>query len=116
MTAIILLALAIGAQDPGALTGNAERGKALFNSSFKCGSCHGSTGESGSPRLIPMKRAQADFIRFVQKPNVNQMPAFGDQPAQALADVYAYLKSIPERTPAPVQNIPILNDVLKTIP
>ena len=59
---------------------------------------------------------RADFIRFVQKPTANQMPAFGDQPAQALADVYAYIKSIPERTPPPVQNIPILNDVLKTIP
>jgi mono/diheme cytochrome c family protein len=116
MIGIILLALAIVAQDPGTLTGNAERGKTLFNASFKCGSCHGSTGESGSPRLIPMKRTQADFIRFVQKPTVNQMPAFGDQSAQALADVYAYLKSIPERTPPPVQNISILNDVLKTIP
>ena len=115
MTGIILLALAM-AQDPGTLTGNAERGKALFNATFKCGSCHGSTAESGSPRLIPMKRTQADFIRFVQKPTVNQMPAFGDQPPQALADVYAYLKSIPERTPPPVQNIPILNDILKTIP
>jgi mono/diheme cytochrome c family protein len=103
--------------DPNAnLTGNAERGKALFTSSFKCASCHGSTGESGSPRLVPMRRTQADFIRFVQKPTVNAMPAFGDQPAQALADVYAYIKSIPERTPPPVQNVPILNDVLKTIP
>jgi hypothetical protein len=63
-----------------------------------------------------MRRTQADFIRFVQRPTVNAMPAFGDQPAQALADVYAYIKSIPERTPPPVQNIPILNDVLKTIP
>src|SRR5262250_1726829 len=98
------------------LTGNAERGKTLFNASFKCASCHGTTGESGSPRLVPMRRTQADFIRFVQKPTANAMPAFGDQPAQALADVYAYIKSIPERTPPPVQSIPVLNDVLKTIP
>ena len=103
-------------QDPATLTGNAERGKTFFTVAYKCASCHGSTGESGSPRLVPMKRAQADFIRFVQKPTVNAMPAFGDQPAQSLADVYAYIKSIPEKTPPPVQNIPILNDVLKTIP
>ena len=103
--------------DPNAnLTGNATRGKELYITAFKCASCHGSTGESGSPRLVPMRRAQTDFIRFVQKPTVNAMPAFGDQPAQALADVYAYIKSIPERTPPSVQNIPILNDVLKTIP
>jgi len=101
---------------PASLTGNADRGKTLFNATFKCGACHGSTGESGSPRLVPMKRTQAEFIAFVQKPTVNQMPAFGDRSAQELADVYAYIKSIPERTPPPVQNIPILNDVLKTIP
>jgi mono/diheme cytochrome c family protein len=112
----LVLIVTTQTQDPANLTGNAERGKALFTTSFKCASCHGSTGESGSPRLVPMRRTQADFIRFVQKPTVNAMPAFGDQTPQALADVYAYIKSIPERTPPPVQNIPILNDVLKTIP
>ena len=117
--AILLPATNISGQSkesPANLTGNAERGKTLFISAFKCASCHGSTGESGSPRLVPMRRTQADFIAFVQKPTVNAMPAFGDQPAQALADVYAYIKSIPERTPPPVQSIPILNEVLKTIP
>src|SRR4030095_2198871 len=105
------------AQDAAAnLTENAKRGKTLFTAAFKCASCHGTTGESGSPRLVPMRRTQADFIRFVQKPTANAMPAFGDQPPQALADVYAYIKSIPERTPPPVQSIPALNDVLKTIP
>jgi mono/diheme cytochrome c family protein len=98
------------------IKGSAERGKTLFISAFKCASCHGTTGETGSPRLVPMRRSEADFIRFVQKPTANAMPAFGDQPAQALADVYAYIKSIPERTPPPVQSIPALNDVLKTIP
>ena len=117
--AMILPATIAGgqAQDSAAnLTGNAERGKTLFTAAFKCASCHGTTGESGSPRLVPMRRTQADFIRFVQKPTANAMPAFGDQPPQALADVYAYIKSIPERTPPPVQSIPALNDVLKTIP
>ena len=117
--AMILPATIAGgqAQDSAAnLTGNAERGKTLFTAAFKCASCHGTTGESGSPRLVPMRRTQADFIRFVQKPTANAMPAFGDQPSQALADVYAYIKSIPERTPPPVQSIPALNDVLKTIP
>ena len=117
--AMLLAAATISGQSkesPTSVTGNAERGKTLFISAFKCASCHGTTGESGSPRLVPMRRTQADFITFVQKPTVNAMPAFGDQPAQALADVYAYIKSIPERTPPPVQNIPILNDVLKTIP
>jgi len=119
VVAMILPAMMTGgqAQDSVAnLTGNVERGKTLFTAAFKCASCHGTTGESGSPRLVPMRRTQADFIRFVQKPTANAMPAFGDQPPQALADVYAYIKSIPERTPPPVQSIPALNDVLKTIP
>jgi mono/diheme cytochrome c family protein len=119
IVAMILPATMAGrqAQDSAAnLTGNVERGKTLFTAAFKCASCHGTTGESGSPRLVPMRRTQADFIRFVQKPTANAMPAFGDQPPQALADVYAYIKSIPERTPPSVQSIPVLNDVLKTIP
>jgi mono/diheme cytochrome c family protein len=119
IVAMILPATMTGgqSQDSAAdLTGNVERGKTLFTAAFKCASCHGTTGESGSPRLVPMRRTQADFIRFVQKPTANAMPAFGDQPPQALADVYAYIKSIPERTPPPVQSIPVLNDVLKTIP
>src|SRR5262245_26200514 len=117
LLALTVTMMSVQAQDSTpALTGNAERGKALFTTSFKCASCHGTTGESGSPRLVPMKRNQADFIKFVQKPTVNAMPAFGDQSPQALADVYAYIKSIQEKTPPPLQSIPILNDVLKTIP
>jgi mono/diheme cytochrome c family protein len=105
------------AQTPTAnLNGNADRGKNLFIATFKCASCHGTTAESGSPRLVPMRRTQENFIAFLQKPTANAMPAFGDQPVQALADVYAYLKSIQAATPPPAQNIPLLNDVLKTIP
>jgi hypothetical protein len=63
-----------------------------------------------------MRRTQADFIAYVQKPTANAMPAYGDRPAQALADVYAYLKSIPGTAPPPAEKIPLLNDVLKTIP
>jgi mono/diheme cytochrome c family protein len=107
----------ISAQNPTAnLNGNADRGKNLFIATFKCASCHGTTAESGSPRLVPMRRTQENFIAFLQKPTANAMPAFGDQPVQALADVYAYLKSIQVATPPPAQNIPLLNDVLKTIP
>jgi hypothetical protein len=63
-----------------------------------------------------MARDQANFIAFLQKPTANAMPAYGDQPVQALADLYAYIKSVPAPNPPPVQNIPILNDILKTIP
>jgi mono/diheme cytochrome c family protein len=116
MSLFIVTVTAQSQDSPANLTGNAERGKTLYITAFRCASCHGTTAESGSPRLVPVRRTQADFIAFVQKPTVQAMPAYGDQPAQALADVYAYLKSIPATTPPPVQSIPILYDVLKTIP
>lgn len=104
-------------QTPAAsLTGDAGRGKELFTTTYKCSSCHGTTAESGSPRLVPMRRTQENFIAYVQKPTAQAMPTFGDQPAQALADVYAYLKSIQAATPPPLEKMPLLNDVLKTIP
>jgi mono/diheme cytochrome c family protein len=119
LAAIVLFegfASAQSQQDFATLNGNVERGRSLFITTFKCASCHGTTALSGSPRLVPMRRTQAEFITFVRKPAVNAMPAYGDQPPQALADVYAYIKSITPPSPPPVQNIPILNDILKTIP
>ena len=98
------------------LVGNAERGRTYFISTFKCASCHGTRGLEGSPRLVPMMRDQANFIAYVQKPAVNAMPAYGDQQAQALADVFAYVKSIPAPSPPPVGSIPALNEALKTVP
>ena len=116
LLATILTSAAFAQNPTASLNGNAERGKTLFITGFKCASCHGTTAESGSPRLVPMRRTQENFIAFLQKPTANAMPAFGDQSVQALADVYAYLKSIQAATPPPAQNIPLLNDVLKTIP
>ena len=95
--------------------GNAERGRTYYVSTFKCASCHGTRGLEGSPRLVPMTRDQSNFISFVQKPSVNAMPSYGDQPAQALADVYAYIKSIPAPALPPVTSIPALNEALKTV-
>src|SRR5262245_41672389 len=116
---VVFAAAMIGGQTPNPaanLTGNADRGKTLFMVTYKCASCHGTTAESGSPRLVPMRRTQENFIAYVQKPTVQAMPTFGDQPAQALAHVYAYLKSVPEGTPQPASSISILNDGVKTIP
>jgi mono/diheme cytochrome c family protein len=99
-----------------AVTGNVARGKALFIDSYACGSCHGVYGTAGSPRIVPQARSQADFIAFVRKPTTNGMPAFPDATDQQLADVYAYVKSIPAPNPPPVENIPILNDIIKSLP
>jgi mono/diheme cytochrome c family protein len=110
----LLVAAALSQNSSATLTGNAERGRTLFTVTYKCSSCHGTTGVSGSPRLVPMARDQANFIAFLQKPTAQAMPAYGDQPAQALADVYAFIKSVPVPSPPPLEKIPILNDILKT--
>jgi mono/diheme cytochrome c family protein len=103
-------------QPPTELSGNAQNGKSLFNSTYGCGSCHGVQGIAGTPRLVPTLRPQNAFITYVRKPTAATMPAFSDATDQQLADVYAYLKSIPTPNPPSIENFPILNDILKTIP
>jgi mono/diheme cytochrome c family protein len=91
--------------------GDATRGKALYDSTFNCYACHGFDGQSGSPRLIPMQRTEATFIAFLRKPPRETMPRFADVPERDLADVYAYIRSIPVAAP-PVDSIPLLKGVL----
>jgi mono/diheme cytochrome c family protein len=92
------------------VTGNVAKGKLLFNETYACGSCHGVYGVAGNPRLVPQARSQADFITYVRKPR--SMPSFADATEQNLADVYAYIKSIPTPNPPAAQNIPILADII----
>ena len=51
----------------------------------------------------------AAFSAFVRNPPSGSMPPFRAKvmPDQELADVYAYIKSIPE--PKPAKDIPLLN-------
>src|SRR4051794_19321322 len=71
-----------------AATGDAKRGKTLFDQTYRCYACHGYAGETGSPRLVPMSRTEDAFVDFVRKPPRAAMPSFADVPAQDLADVY----------------------------
>jgi mono/diheme cytochrome c family protein len=91
--------------------GDATRGKTLYDSTFNCYACHGFDGQSGSPRLVPMQRSEAAFIAFLRKPPREAMPRFADVPDRDLADVYAYIRSIPVAAP-PVDSIPLLKGVL----
>jgi mono/diheme cytochrome c family protein len=93
-------------------TGDVTRGKTLYESTFACYACHGFDGQSGSPRLIPMQRSEAAFIAFLRKPPREAMPKFADVPERDLADVYAYLRSIPAAAP-PLDSIPLLKGVLE---
>lgn len=92
-------------------TGDAKRGKDLFEKTYRCYACHGYDGQTGSPRLVPMARAEDAFIAYVRKPATEGMPKFSAVPQRDLTDVYAYIRSIPQAAP-PAASIPFLKDVL----
>jgi len=92
-------------------TGDAKRGKELFEKTYRCYACHGFDGQTGSPRLVPMNRTQEAFITYVRKPSTEAMPKFIAVPERDLIDVYTYIRSIPVAAP-PVDSIPLLKEVL----
>ncbi|HEY2646301.1 MAG TPA: cytochrome c [Candidatus Acidoferrales bacterium] len=91
--------------------GNAQNGKKLFNA-VGCYECHGRLGQgatqTGAPRIGPPQLSLEGFQGYVRKPT-NQMPPYTSKaiPDQDLADIYAYLKSIP--MPPKGKDIPLLN-------
>ena len=105
---------ASSAQDPAALEGDAERGAALYED-YTCYGCHGYTGETGrGPRLNPPRLRQAPFIASRRNPpNPRQMPPYrqADVSDRKLADIYAFLESLPSASPD-VEDIPVLRAIL----
>ncbi len=107
-----LAALSLSAQQGGqAIVGNAERGRPLFADTFNCYACHGFDAQTGERRLVPMNYTQEGFITFVQSSPLPNMPAFPDASAQQLADIYAYIRTIPIEAPA-LADVPLLRDIL----
>jgi mono/diheme cytochrome c family protein len=92
-------------------TGNAQRGKTLFESTLRCYACHGYDGQTGSPRLVPTARAEDIFLAYVRKPATTGMPSFAATPERDLRDIYAYVRSIPQAAPAP-ETLPLLKGIL----
>ena len=114
-SSLTVLCAAANAQPPtgnSGLVGNAQRGAKLFSDTYNCYACHGFDAQTGQRRLVPMKYTQEGFIAFVNRSPLPQMPAFADVPAQDLADIYAYIRSIPEDAPK-VSDVPLLNDILQ---
>lgn len=91
--------------------GNAPNGKKLLVS-YGCYECHGREGQgstqTGAARIGPPQLSFEGFQNYVRKPT-NQMPPYTSKavPDQDLADIYAYLKSIP--LPPKGKDIPLLN-------
>ena len=105
---------ATAAQDPAALEGDAANGAQLFID-YTCYGCHGYTGETGrGPRLNPPRLRQAQFIGYLRNPpNPRQMPPYrqADVTDRKLADIYAFLESLPSASPD-AEDIPVLRAIL----
>ena len=99
-----------GASSQAAPRGNAANGKKIF-SSDGCYECHGYEGQGGSAgaRLAPRPIAYTAFVNYIRHPT-NQMPPYTAKVVsdQELADIYAFLLSIPP--PAAAKSIPQLSN------
>jgi mono/diheme cytochrome c family protein len=89
-----------------------EHGKTVFIQSG-CWQCHGTMGQgsiatSGGKRLAPDPLPWDTFSAFVRSTN-RAMPPFSEKILSDgdLADIYAYLQSIPK--PPAASSIPLLN-------
>ncbi len=92
-------------------TGDSANGKRVFMRNG-CYQCHGTVGQGGlaGPRLAQTRLTPAGFTSYVRSPRPSNMPPFRKQVMtdQELADVYAYIQSVP--APVPLADIPILNE------
>ena len=130
VAALLFSAITVRAQQPtgaaasGTPAGNAEKGKMAFQK-YGCFACHGYSGDGGispypnqagfrAPRpqvtgahLAGMPLSFQSFMAYVRKP-AGRMPAFGNNISESdLANIYAFLKSVPP-SPDP-KSTPLLN-------
>ncbi len=106
--AIVLLAGVVAvAQTP---TGNAENGRKLFVRDG-CWECHGYAAQGGrdGARLADTALSVAQLTRYVRKPT-GAMPAYIDKVLsdQQLADIWAYVKSLPVKH---AKDVPLLTEL-----
>jgi mono/diheme cytochrome c family protein len=109
-TIFILLLLLAPAPVAQTRPGDSANGKRLFMRNG-CYQCHGTVGQGGlaGPRLAQTKLTSAGFISYVRSPRPGNMPPYRNKVMtdQELADIYAYIQSVPP--PVPLSDIPILN-------
>jgi|ERR1017187_5746791 ubiquinol-cytochrome c reductase cytochrome c subunit len=109
--ALAALAAAIVVGHGTALAASAEKGKAAFMK-YGCWQCHGTQGQgsfatSNGKVLAPDPLPYDSFSVYVRSSN-NGMPPYSEKvlPNEDLADIHAYLLSIPK--PADYKSIPLL--------
>lgn len=108
MRLLLLVAIAsvLEAQTP---AGNAQNGKKIFDS-YGCYQCHGHDAHGGAgARLAPNPIPFAAFSKYVRQPT-GEMPPYTSKVVsdRELADIYAFLQSVPPAPPA--KSIPLLNN------
>lgn len=98
LLAALLLAPLASAADAGAASGSVGRGKQLYMQHV-CYSCHGTLGQGGGragPKVAPNPFPYAAFVMQMRQPR-SSMPRYPEKFVgdQDLADIYAYVASIP---------------------
>jgi mono/diheme cytochrome c family protein len=120
--AVALLAVTVAASTaPGAQasapTGDAVKGKTTFDRTgcYQCHGTHGQGGNAGARIAAPVPLQWPAFSNFVRTTKRN-MPPYTEKVLsnQDLADIYAYLRSIP---PSPeFTTIPLLSGLKTAAP
>ena len=104
---LVVAAVALAQTKPG----DVANGKRIFMRNG-CYQCHGTVGQGGvaGARLAQTKLTLAGFTAYVRNPAPGSMPPFRAKVMsdQELADVYAYVQSVPP--PVAPADIPILKD------
>ena len=108
-TVVVLCGLTLATAAFAEPQGNAARGKELFMKD-KCYTCHGTRGAGGgiagpqlAPNVLPL-----EAIKIQLRQPASRMPPYSQEVVSdgQIADIYAYLKSIPAGKPA--SEIPLL--------
>jgi mono/diheme cytochrome c family protein len=113
LAAFCASAMTIGARAQDAPPGDAANGKRVYLND-NCFTCHGRAGQGGAyngpaPALAKTAMPFEGFLGQIRNPS-NDMPAYAAQVMsdQAVADIYAYMQSLPG--PQQAKDIAILND------
>jgi mono/diheme cytochrome c family protein len=106
-------AVVVAAQAQEAPRGDAANGKRLYLANY-CYTCHGRVGQGGAyngpaPALAKTAMPYEGLVGQTRNPS-NDMPGYSAQvlPDQALADIYAYLQSLPG--PSDPKGVALLKD------
>ena len=114
LIAVMMAASAAFAQSPAPQPqGNVGAGKRAFTE-YACYYCHGTVGQGSlptvGPRVARVPRSFDSFKNYLRRPTgrMSSYPAavIGDS---TLADIYAYLRSVPE----PAQPLPAMLEQLR---